>query len=392
MKENLLLKNTTFLRVWFANMLTDFGGIFFEVMIIWYLVSNRESALVVGGFIIISLVGELLGNALISQVVDFTDTKKLMASIDALRMILFIFSFLMIEHVMNHLLLLYGISLMVSFLDGSYLVTRRKSIPEIVSKENLVQANGLDGVAASLVRIGSWGLSAVLILTISLEATFLLNIGTALVALVIILSAKWASQKTLENADKVQFIEGIKIIRRYKNICQIIRAETIFFLLMGLFWVAFPFKAGAIGDGVTYALHGAIFGIGWLILSLFLSHRKSQSKTSLMYRLGIGAYAFGNVFVALASSPWVFLLGIFITGLGTAFWEAGKNTLFHLTVPTNEVGKVFSVFGTLTNGVMIPATIIGGFLLDRFDLLMVMGVIAGLQVIPMVMLGKVREG
>jgi len=282
---------------------------------------------------------------------------------------------------------LYGISFVMALLSGSYTVVRRKSIAEIVAKESLVEANALEGVSASVVRILSWGLGAVFISDLGLRFALGLNTFFSLISLILILCASWVSVKAeiVEKAEKVQFLQGVRIISRYPNIKRIVSAEIVYYLMMGFFWVAFPLKAGELGGGVTYALHGSVFGIGWLAISLYLGSKKNSTRIGLMYIAGIAIYSVGNIFVAWAGFSWVFLLGVFISGLGSAYWETGKPTIFHTTIPTADIGKVFSVFESVINVTSIPAFIIGGILVDRFSATAIMVVIAVLQVIPIAM-------
>jgi len=388
MRRNLLLENKTFLKVWLANLSAEFGGIFYEVIIVWYLVATRDSALIAGGVAIASLLGRLLGSALISQKVDKLDTKKVMATIDLIRTIGLLVVTIFVHFFTQNLLGLYGISFVMALLSGSYTVVRRKSIAEIVEKKNLVEANALEGVSASVVRILSWGLGAILINDLGLRFALGLNTAFSFASLALILCASWTSIKSevLEKTDKVRFLQGIKIISKYPNIKRIISAELIYYLMMGFFWVAFPLKAGELGGGTTYALHGSIFGLGWLITSLYLGSKKNIAKVGLMYAAGIVIYSLGNIFVAWAEFSWIFLLGVFISGLGSAYWETGKPTIFHTIIPTADIGKVFSVFESVINITSIPAFIIGGILVDRLSATAIMTIIAILQIIPIAMI------
>jgi len=388
MRHNLLIQNKTFLKVWLANLSAEFGGIFYEVIIVWYLVSTRNSALIAGGVAIASLLGRLLGSALISEKVDKLDTKKVMAAIDFIRTIGMIVVTIFVHFFTRNLVGLYGISFVMALLSGSYTVVRRKSIAEIVEKNNLVEANALEGVSASVVRVLSWGLGAVLISDLGLRFALGLNTILSFISLIFVLCASWISVKAevVEKTEKIQFLQGIKLISRYSNIKRIVSAELVYYLMMGFFWVAFPLKAGELGGGTTYALHGSIFGIGWLIASLYLGSKKNIVRVGLMYTAGVVIYSVGNIFVAWAGFSWIFLLGVFISGLGSAYWETGKPTIFHTTIPTADIGKVFSVFESVINVSSIPAFIIGGILVDRFSSTAIMVIIAVLQIVPISMI------
>ena len=62
-------------------------------------------------------------------------------------------------------------------------------------------------------------------------------------------------------------------------------------------------------------------------------------------------------------------------------------SLFHTTINTKEIGKVFSVFELVLLSMQIPGYLLGGLLVDHFGTAIVMGFATVLQIIPLGLIG-----
>ena len=402
MSKSLLKNNPTFLKIWLANLLSNFGTILYEIAIVWYIVEATNSALVAGGVALALLLGNAFGAMVIGQKIDKHQTRNIMMALGFLRLLIIVSLFLIIILNVQNIAIYCIFSFIFSGINASYNVARAKSVPEVVigldgkklsaneaDKSGLLtEANALESVSASIVRIASWGLGGLIITLFNLSTALIITgIGLSLSLLLLIFS-KWASEisDNGEMTSALGFIDGIKTIKKYTNIKRIITAETLFFLLMGFLWVAFPIRVAEIGDGLLYGLHGVAFGIGYLITSLFLSFKAREKtkplKTGQSYLVGLAVYALGNIILTFTFQPSVFLIGLFISGLGTTFWTTYQMTIFHTTVPTRQIGKVFSVFQSATTFIQVPGFLLGGLLVDAFGTGPIMGTSAILQIVP----------
>ena len=391
MHKSLLMKSPLFLKIWLANLFSNFSTIFCEVAIIWYVVATTHSALQVGGVSLALLLGGTLGSALVGQVVDRFPTRDLMVKLGVFHLLILALFTIFTLFNGNHLLAFYLVSFFFAAINAAYGVARSKSVPEVVGDEKIAEANGLESVSASLVRIAAWGLGGAVISLFALEISLIIAITGLGISLWLISQSAWESKINASNAEKSGSVfEGWKIIKSHSNIGKVIASETFFYPLMGFLWVAFPIRVAEIGDGFLYGLHGVAFGIGYLITSLLLAvklkSRDFRKKAWKFYVIGFLVYAIGNFFLTFTFSPWIFLLGLFISGLGTTYWSTFKMTIFHTTIETAQIGKVFSIFETLMTAIQIPGFLLGGLLVDRFGTGPVMGMVTILQVISIGML------
>ena len=377
-KEKSIFKsNPTFFRLWLSQLLASFGDSFYDVAIVWYLIETTGSALLAGGIAISGTIGRLIGSSFISSKVDLWSTKKVMSITAILRGMILLVMVGLISYVSIPIVVFYLVSLSTVFLNACSSAAQRKSISEVVEKKQLVNANASFGVSFSFVQITSWALGGFIVNAFGVVFALLINTTTTFLSALFIGIAKWKSQKSQHvNDDRPQFIEGIQLIRSAKNNVQLIFVvEIICVFLLGFYWAAFPLLIEEISNALGYGLQGAAFGVGCLITSVYLARNKKIKKLGLAYLFGAICYAIGAIVSASLPHIAVFILGVFISGLGNSFWDTGRQTIFHLSIPTEDVGKVFAIFDLLISLVLIPAWILGGYLADEVSPIIVMMVV-----------------
>jgi len=387
-EKHLFKSNPTFFKLWLSQLLASFGDSFYDVAIVWHLVETTGSALLAGGIAISGTIGRLVGSSFIAGKVDLWCTRKVMYITALLRGIILVMTVGLISYMTLPIIVFYLISLTTAFLGACSSAAQRKSISEVVEKAQLVNANASFGVSGSLVQITSWALGGVVVATFGVVFALLVNAGTTLLSAFLIWIANWKSIRHTQQArnNKPQILEGIKLIRDAKNKVQlIVIVEIVCIFLMGFYWAAFPLLIDDISNALGYGLQGAAFGVGCLITSIYLARHSSIKKLGLAYLLGAILYAVGIIISAFIPHIVVFILGVFISGLGNSFWDTGRQTIFHLSIPTEDVGKVFAVFDLLISLFLIPAWLLGGYLADVFSPTLVM-MIVGITMLTILIL------
>jgi len=386
-EKKLFKTNPTFLKIWLSQLLASFGDSFYDVAIVWYLVESTGSALLAGGIAISAMIGRILGSSFIAQKVDVWSTRQIMLITGVLRGIILLLVVATINYTTLPILAFYTISATVAFLNACSSAAQRKSISEVVERNQLVNANATFGVSGSLVQISSWALGGLIVASFGVIFALMINAITTLASTLLIWLAKWQSKKSNQASNsKLQFIESLKLIKNAKNNIQlVVILELTCLFLMGFYWAAFPILIDEISNAFGYGLQGAAFGIGCLITSIYLARNKKLKKLGITYIGGAIFYALGVIISSTIPHIGVFILGVFISGLGNSFWDTSRQTIFHLSIPTKDVGKVFAVFELLTNLCLIPAWILGGYLADQFSPTAVM-MIVGLAKLAILLL------
>lgn len=387
MKNNLFKRNVTFYKTWISQLLALLGDSFYEVAIVWHVLEMTGSALLTGGIAIASLTGRVVGSALISSKIDKWETRKVMLATTGARFFLLVLVVAIMNDIKIPIVGFYALSLILSFLSSCYNIARRKSISEIVTPEDLVEANAFDSVSGSIIQIFSWALAGFVMQYLGTSFTFLLNAGLVAIAFVLIIKTKWVSIKNDSDRQAMasSFAEGFKVIKQARHdLPYIISMEVMFLFLAGFFWAALPLRINEIGDATTFGFQGAANGVGGLITAVYLSRRPNMNKLGKIYLGSLLVHVLGDFSAALASYMPVFMFSVFISGLGASFWNTARQTIFHTSVPTADVGKVFALFEMLTNLVLIVAWILGGYLADQFSARTTMIIVVALQLILVV--------
>ena len=377
--KSILSSNVTFFKLWLSQLLGSFGDSFYDVAIVWHLIETTGSALLAGGIAITGMIGRMAGSSFISQKVDVWHTRKIMLVTGVLRSIILFTVIGLIIFTTIPIIGFYSVSFIVAFLNSCASAAQRKSISEIVAKEDLVNANASFVLAFSLVQITSWALGGIVVAVLGVVLALVINAVTTVSTAILMAISSWKSvRKEGESDSKVGILEGLRIIRNSANSVRLVVVlELVSLFLMGFYWAAFPLLIDEISNAVGYGLQGAAFGVGCLIISLYLARSKKLKKLGLAYLWGVIVYAIGAIVSGVVPHIAVFIFGVFISGLGNSFWETARQTIFHLSIPTEDVGKVFAVLELLVNLCLIPAFILGGFLADTFSprvVMMVVGV------------------
>jgi len=385
----LLKRNKTFAKLWFAQIFASFGDSFYDVAIVWYLIETTGSALLAGGIAIAGTIGRLVGSSFITRKVDFWRTKKIMLIAALLRGCILVIVVGLMVFTTLPIVIFYVISFSTVFLNACSAAAQRKSISEVVEKDELINANAAFGMSGSLVQISSWALGGVVVATFGVIFALVINAFTTFLSAFLILKSRWQSQvSTQKEVSKPQFIEGITLIRNGKNQMRtVVVLELVCLFLMGFYWSAFPLLIDEISNAFGYGLQGALFGVGSLITSVYLTRSRKVKKLGMAYLGGALFYAIGMIISAAIPHIAVFIFGVFISGLGNSFWETGRQTIFHLSIPTEDVGKVFAVFDLLISLFLIPAWILGGYLADTFSPTVVMMTVGVIMFVVLVVAG-----
>lgn len=386
-RDSIIKSNSVFFNIWIAQLISTFGDVFYDVAIVWYLVERTGSALLAGGVAIFSLLGKLLGSAIISQRIDIYKTRHIMIVVDLLRGMILIGVLISMHFVELPIIGFYILAGVISFLTACFTPARSKSITEIVSTSDLTQANSIDGMSGALVQILSWILGGFVVATFGVFFTLALDAISFFLSLFFVLKSSWKSVISREKKEKskIEIIQGIKIISKNKILMNVLLFELFYMCMMGFYWASLPIKISDIGNAFYYGFQGAAFGVGFLITSVYLSGKKIVNIGKI-YIVGLIVHLVGNFGACISSYISLFVFGVFIAGLGNSYWQVAKTTIIQTNTKISDLGKVVTVLELFSSICLIPAWIIGGYLADKYSPTIVMMSVGFLQMIGLAIL------
>jgi len=241
---------------------------------------------------------------------------------------------------------------------------RQAFIYEMVGRDDLVNAVGLNSMSFQGARIFGPALAGVVIELIGIAPTLILN-AISFIAVI------WA----LLQMDSKQFFRGVFasadasiFLRLKEGLAFAVRTPLIFAVLIvaafvGTFGFNFNVVIPLVADNLVktnatgFGLLSAGMGVGALIAALATAYARRITLGRLLISAAIFSVFLGAL--ALSTSFWLSMVLLIITGVSGITYGTAVNTLLQLNTPEQLRGRVLSINVLLTQG----STPIGGFLI-----------------------------
>jgi MFS family permease len=235
--------------------------------------------------------------------------------------------------------------------------TRQSFIIELVGKNQLLNAIGLNSISFNLARILGPAIAGVLIAWTGVAGCFLINgfsyCATILALLLMRIPSRLSAPSQANLLDSVR--QGIRYVRREPDI----RSLLLIVMTTSIFAVSYlpllPLFArdilhtGAAGYG---GLMSAV-GIGALVGAFSIAIQGSSRKKGLFVFLGNLLFSLALVGLALSRWYWLSLLILPLAGWAMVTQNVTVNTLLQIAAPDSMRGRVMS-FYTITFMGMTP--------------------------------------
>jgi MFS family permease len=238
--------------------------------------------------------------------------------------------------------------------------TRQSFVTEMVGRDHIVNAVGLNSAAFNASRIFGPALAGIVIATVGLPWAFLIN-GVSYLAVIYGLYAMDPDRLHREHAPRERGTvrAGLRYVWRTSQL----RYTVLMVAVVATFGfnlnVILPLVARFVFDrGVdTYATLTAVTAAGALMGALIGASRKEPTRRLLVASAG----AFGGLLVAAAAAPTlpVFVALLFATGAASITFIATANSRLQLAAAPSMRGRVMALNGL----VFLGSTPLGGPLL-----------------------------
>lgn len=232
-------------------------------------------------------------------------------------------------------------------------------LPDVVPEEHLTRINGINGSMNALFTLASPMLGALLIGIIPLGAIFFVDIITAIIGIVLLLTAfKLPEKENKKQLSESYFTEmklGIQYIARTKYLVQFFVYCIIFFIMVAP--AAFLPQVQVVrnyGDDIwRLSTVEVAFSLGMLIGGLTISAWggfKNRVHTMIMsaVMMGVCTIALG---IKVPFIPYVGIMGTF--GIAMPFLNTPAMVMLQERVEPEYMGRVFGVM-TMLNSSMMP--------------------------------------
>lgn len=263
--------------------------------------------------------------------------------------------------------------------------------PQIVPAEKLVKVQGINQTLNSVLLLLSPALGGVMLGTLGLKWTFLLDVVTAILAIVIISFIK--IEKPKRSDAPVSVFGDLKkgIVYAFSN--KLLRNTLIcfgiaIFLITPAAVLSPLFIERVFGGEIWRLTANEIFWTGGSIIGGIIVALKSKFKNKVKV-IAVCLCAFGVTFAVLGYTYyyWIFVSVMAVSGFFMPFVSTAQVTLLQENVREDMMGRVFSLVGILSASAMPIAILIFGPLADVMPMEILFAVSGALLILTGIIYG-----
>ncbi len=241
---------------------------------------------------------------------------------------------------------------MMSALDQP---TRQSFIMELVGRQHLTSAVGMNSASFNTARIVGPAVAGVLIARVGLFAAFLLNALAFLVSIGAL--TRIPGRPPIPRASAVpvleEIAEGIAYAARTPTVRFILGLQVVVSFCVFNFSVYVPLLAsGVLGLGSEgFGFLMASLGIGAVTAGLSLGALGSREPPPGLIATALGLACLGLLGLAVTRAFWPAAVLLATVGLTGTFVVAGCNTSLQLAAPDALRGRIMSLYTLLSGGI-----------------------------------------
>jgi len=384
------LWTANFILLWQGNLVSSVGDVLYEIALGFWILAVTGSTALMGALMAASTIPRVLFAPIAGVVVDRTDRKWLLVLMDAIRGIVVVLVAVAAMTGYARVWMVFVAGVIIGLCAAFFNPAVMSVIPDIVTREKIVQANSF----FSMIRAGSGiignSLGGVLYAAIGAPIMFLINGVSYLFS---------AGTETFLNIPAVhkgretpRFFRDMKDGFRYvwtntgMRFLMLAAGVLNFFAMIGLVLIIPLFHQT---DWLGPSRYGVLMAV--LTASMVLGMATTAAVTIPAHRrmliFGISTVTFVTPFIVLPffNVLWPMLLCVAIGGYSNAIVNVLIQSILQLAVPERHRGKVFGLIETLTGGLTPIGMAAGGILGEVLPLEWVIGgafALIGLYVFP----------
>lgn len=244
-------------------------------------------------------------------------------------------------------------------------------IPQLVPSDKLTKVNAINSSIQSLVMLASPMLSGALLTMATIEAIFFIDVVTAALAVVILLSflhvpahSKALTKQTISYFDDLR--EGFKYIKNHGFIKTFFIFSAIFYVLVGPVAFLTPLQVTrSFGDDVWRLTAVELtFSIGMMVGGIAMASWNGFKNK--LHTMSLSTFIMGICTILLGVIPvfGIYLLFMGLIGLVMPLYNTPATVLLQQKVEGDFLGRVFGVLGMLSSIMMPLGMIVFGPIAD----------------------------
>lgn len=365
-----LLKNRNFALYWAGQTISGIGTWIDFVGLNLYVLHLTGSGGVLGSFLVVRMLPSLFFGSLGGYLADRFPRRTILICCDLFRAVLvlgFVFT--------TDIRVFYVIGFFMSAVDKIFMSTHSAFLPNIVTKEELLEANSLTKMTTSVIMVLGPALGAILVNLMSYKAVFVVDSATFMLSVVSIFFIKYngiISLQKRKNGIIEEFKETFRFFRHNSAIMFLAVIRLIDALGSGSYNTALPIfsKDFPMKKGAAYGWLVGVWALGQFLGSYLVNFIPQKEKLSRekIFSMGVILMAIGMGLTFRTGNFYFSLAAIFVGGLGDGISNVLYNLALMKETPDEIRGKVFGSTIALTYTVVAIGMAGAGFLSDIYPL------------------------
>ncbi len=366
-----------FFTIWTGQAVSLLGSSLVQFALVWYLTKETGSATVLATATLAALLPQIVLGPFIGALVDRWSRRIIMIVADssiavATLGLVWLFASGRIE--VWHIYVIMAIrSMGGAFHSPAMTASTSLMVPE----KHLARVAGANQTLQGIITIAAPPLGALLIETISTQNVLLIDVFTALVAVLPLFFISIPQpQNQVEQAngsrEKTSYWQdlraGFRYVRQWKGLFWLILLAMMLNFLLGPTSALLPLVITKIFGGGALELGWveSTFGVGIIIAGILLSIWGGFKRRIITSFLGIVGIGISVTAVGLVPANMFYLLLVanFFVGFAQVFANGPLNAIFQASVAPEMQGRVFSLLGAGATAMMPIGLMIAGPLSD----------------------------
>jgi DHA3 family macrolide efflux protein-like MFS transporter len=364
-----------FFTIWVGQALSLFGSALVQFALIWWLTATTGSATILATATLMATLPQVLLSPLVGALVDRWNRRVIMIVSDSLIALCTLVLALLFASESVQIWHVYALLMLRSLGTAFHGPAMQASTTLMVPERHYARVAGINQALRGLMNIVGPALGALLLRTLPMFGILLIDMVTALLAVVPLLFFNVPQPppmaQTGHQANRSYWAElgaGLRYVWMWRGLTLLIGISMLLnFLLTPAsslipLLVAQHFQAEAEGFAAMSMALGIGTISGGVLLGAWGGFRR-RIVTSLVGIIGIGA---GILLVGTAPSEalWLAVFGMFVTGVMLSLANAPIHALIQASVAPAMQGRIFGLLNSLSMGIAPLSLLVAGPIAD----------------------------
>ncbi|MBS4191948.1 MFS transporter [Bacillus sp. FJAT-49705] len=345
----------------------------YTMTIITFIYQETNSATFASAVTIISMISQIISGSTVPLMMEKYTLKRILFISQMFHMLFYAFiviSLLFIPRPINYILLFFLLAF-ISFFNGWSNPSRSALIPEIVSKEKLVNANSILSTTDQILLLLGWSIGGILIVYLGHYKVVIMTIILLLISILSLMMLK--TNVTVRNKKKNSPLESLKegwvIVFKHPTLSTITKMDIIE-LFGGSIWigaVTLIFVQEALGqDEKWWGYINSAYYAGTIIGGILVWKCSKYINQSLVLFIVIGSVGVSilTIIYSFVSVPIFALLLVILMGPLYQVRDIAQSTFIQNSINKELLGKYLASKATINQAVFSLSVFIIGLLVD----------------------------